>query len=49
MVIPIMFLDSEWKIETFGGNISAGLLKLHAKNIMKNLLRRRNFGEKFVL
>ena len=31
MVIPIMFLDSEWKIETFGENISRGLSKLHAK------------------
>ena len=31
MMIPIVFLDSEWKVETIGGNSSAGLSKLLAK------------------
>ena len=44
-MIPILFLDSEWKIETIGGNFSAGLSKLHAK-CQKELFVQKMFWRK---
>ena len=46
MVIPIMFLDSEWKIETFGENSSAGLSKQLAK-YQEETFAQMEFWRKF--
>ena len=46
MMIPIMFLDSEWKIETFGKNSLAGLSKLHAK-YQEEPFAQKKFWRKF--